>query len=639
MKKIILFYLLIIINATSFSNIQKGVIDLRGYNFKEQEPVELVGDWKFVDTNGEAGFLEVPGSWGSDYGSARYRLTILSSGADNLLLETKQISSIFRASLNGNSLIEEKSIRPLHIPINLVPGENILEIVVENYTNVNGGIRNRIRLGDFNHMLKLYDIRVLHDGAFTGAALIMALFFFILFINNRSELSSFIFATLCLFLALRTFTTNDKILYDYISNIPYGLITRFEYVSMFILPVLLLLFLYQYFKAIRFKRLFYLFFLLGSLFTISGLVLPSSIYISLLYYFFVYVIIGGLYITIMLVTFSIRKIPDSGKILISVMVLVIAAVYDILIILFSISNKLVLTNAIIVFILTMSVIISQKELRKQKRFKLLSAENRRGNEYLSKFVPNSFIKTVGIGDHRSIKRGEGVEKDMTILFCSIGGFDKETALLQGNEVIERLNQCYSIISPIISRYGGFIDKFIDETVMALFPDKPESAISAAVEINKYVRGLPFNMLSGIHSGKQFIGIVGDEKRVDATVISDVVNTASRINSFTAKISRPILVSEDTFKRITDKKMFKNTYMGRVKLKGKSQFIGIYAVYVDEIIKGDKMFSHSMKELESSSLMDMEETIWKIKLAHPEHEPANYYLDLIKRNRALEDSEK
>lgn len=639
MKKYILFSLLFIFITVTFSQVHRGVIDLRGYDFVSQDPVELIGDWEFIDVNGDEGFQEVPGSWGSEFGTALYSLNILSSGTENLLLETKQISSIYRVRLNGRSLLDNDSIRPLHIPINLISGENILEIEVENYTNVNGGIRNRIRVGDFNKVLKLYDLRVLHDAAYTGAALIMALFFLILFINNRSEVSSIIFALLCLFLALRTLTTNDKVLYDFLPNISYGLITRIEYFSMFILPILLLLFLYKYFDSVKYKKLYYLFFGVGSLFVLSGLVLPVNIYIGHLYYFFIYVLVGGIYILIMLVSFCFRKVADSGKILISVLVLVLAAIYDIFIILFSVSNKLVLSNAIIVFILMMSVIISQKELRMQKRVKRLSRENRRGNRYLSKFVPNSFIKTVGMGDHRTIKRGDGIEKEMTILFCSIKDFHKDSSLLQGSEVIDRLNQCYSIISPIITRYGGFVDKFIDETVMALFPDRPESCISAAIEINRYLKGLPFKMSCGIHSGKQFIGIVGDEKRVDATVISDVVNTASRINSFTRKINRDILVSEDTFNEILDKSKFKSTYMGRVKLKGKSKFIGIYAIYIDEINKGDKMFSHSMKELETRSLVEIEEVIRKIKLAHPDHEPSKYYLELIKQNRSLEDREK
>lgn len=639
MKKIILFYLILLIATLSFSQIQNGVIDLRGYDFISEDPVELTGEWEFVDVDGNRSYIDVPGSWGSQYGAVVYRLNIKSRGVNNLLLETKQISSNYTVRLNGVSLLDKGTIRPLHIPINLIPGDNILEIDVKNYTNINGGIRNRIRVGDFSKVLKLYDLRVLHDTAYTGAALIMALFFLILFINNRKELSSIIFAILCLFLALRTFTTNDKVLYDFIPNISYGLITRIEYFSMLILPILLLLFLYKYFDSLRYKKLFYLFLGVGSIFALSGLLLPAHIYIGQLYYFFIYVITGGVYIIIMLMTFYFRKVADSGKILISVLVLVLAVIYDILIILFSLSNKLVLSNAIIVFILMMSVIISQKELRMQKRVKVLSNENRRGNRYLSKFVPNSFIKTVGIGDHRSIKRGDGIEKEMTILFCSIKGFQKDTTLLQGSEIIERLNQCYSIISPIITRYGGFVDKFIDETVMALFPDRPESAISAAIEINKYTKGLPFNMSSGIHTGKQFIGIVGDKKRVDATVVSDVVNTASRINSFTRKIDRDILISEDTFNEIKDKSQFKTTYMGRVKLKGKSKFIGIYATYIDEINRGDKIFSHSMRELESRSLVEMEEMIRKIKYSHPDHVPAKYYLELIKQNRSLEDREK
>lgn len=638
MNKKLLIFIYLTVSIYLYSQVDNGFIDLTHYDFFTKPPVELVGEWKFIDVNGVDRFLSVPGSWGSELGKAVYSLTIESSGADNLILETTQINSFYEVVLNGKALTSSSEIRPLHIPLSLDKGSNILTVTVENYSNINGGIRNRVRIGDFNKMLKHYDLRVLHDSAFTGAALIMSLFFLILFFNNKKDDYSMLFAAICFFLAIRTFVTNDKVLYDYILNIPYSVITRLEYLSIYILPSLLLLFIKRYFKTIKYKTIFNIVFYPGLIFTFTSLFLPSKIYISILYWFFVYILISSSYALILLITFYIRKITDSGKILLSMFVLIFSGVYDIFIILYQISNKLIATNGIIIFIMMMSIIISQKEIRNQKRVKSLTLENKRVNKYLSRFVPNSFIQTVGLGDHKTIKRGDGVEKDMTILFSTIANFNRDVVLLKGSETIDLLNNCYSIISPIITRYGGFIDKFIDETVMALFPGSPDNAIKAAIEINRYTKGMHVNFQTGIHSGKQFIGIVGDHKRVDATVISDVVNTASRINRFAAKIDRDILISEETLAMI-DQSQFKHTFMGRVKLKGKTNFIGIHAIYVDTVNSGDKIFSHSMKELELSSLENIESVIKKISLTHPDHKPAQYYLELIRKNRRLEDAEK
>lgn len=183
--------------------------------------------------------------------------------------------------------------------------------------------------------------------------------------------------------------------------------------------------------------------------------------------------------------------------------------------------------------------------------------------------------------------------------------------------------------------------------MAVFPAKPEDAIDAIIQINLELKMYnnshpnltPIEIRSGIHIGSQFIGIVGDEKRVDATVISKVVNTASRINSFTEKLDRNILISDDIYQRLTNKKGYESKFMGKVKLKGNMNFMGIHCIYTDFVEDADNLFSLTMSKLENSSLDKIENVLLNIKMMYKNHAPTIFYLNLIQKNKRLEDFEK
>ena len=87
---------------------------------------------------------------------------------------------------------------------------------------------------------------------------------------------------------------------------------------------------------------------------------------------------------------------------------------------------------------------------------------------------------------------------------------------------------------------------------------------------------------GMHTGPLIMGIIGDDKRMDAATISDTVNTASRIESLTKFYGANILISEDSLKGIADKSPFNLRFLGKVLVKGKQHELGIY-----ECIDGDE----------------------------------------------------
>lgn len=651
--KIKILLLLIFITTSLFSNVQEGYVNLKGYDFDKNPPVKLSGHWRVQLPGKDIELVTVPGSWKNRYGFASYAITIESSGAKNLVLVPSQINTKCKVYINGRIVARSDSSRPLFIPLDLKDGFNYIQFIIENNSDFYPGFRSTPVIGSYDQMMEGYEKSVLNDSLTAGASFIIFIFFLALFICYPKDRSTLYFSLICLFLFLRGLVINDKIIYNYIPNFPYVLSNKIEYISIYILPVLLILFKKSYFNT-KWNKFSKILISLSSVLPIIGLFTTPKFYMSLLNYFYIIAMITSAYIILSIIYYTIIKKEDALKILISMLTLLVAALVDIYLIFNNTVETLFLSRVMIVFILFMSFIVSNKQIRNLLRIKRLTKENKVVNKYLHKFVPKDFIKHIGKEDITSVGLGDGVEKDMTVLFASLKGFYKQTRLLKGEQVISLLNRYLSIVSPIIIKNGGFVDKFMDETIMALFPNKPQDAIDAALEISNELskhnsqnrREFSLKVQTGIHKGNLYMGIVGDEKRFDATVISKVVNSASRISTFTQKIDKEILISEDIFKFIESDLKYKTSYMGKVKLKGNNKSIGIYSVTTEAYNnlsvleqQSDNLFSITMKKLENCSLSKIEDVLWKIKGMNPEHTPTLYYLKLIKENRRLEDLEK
>ena len=141
------------------------------------------------------------------------------------------------------------------------------------------------------------------------------------------------------------------------------------------------------------------------------------------------------------------------------------------------------------------------------------------------------------------------------------------------------------MGPIIERHGGFISQYLGDGIMAIFQDNPASALMACLQmqedIDKYnkileSRGIePIKVGMGMHTGPLVMGIIGDDLRWDATLISDTVNTASRIESTTKDYEADILLSYDSASQIKDIEDYNLNPIGELKVKGKTITIEIF----------------------------------------------------------------
>ncbi|MEO5906170.1 MAG: adenylate/guanylate cyclase domain-containing protein [Saprospiraceae bacterium] len=206
------------------------------------------------------------------------------------------------------------------------------------------------------------------------------------------------------------------------------------------------------------------------------------------------------------------------------------------------------------------------------------------HEVTKKFVPIEFIRSLGKESLTDVMLGDQVEKIVTVLFTDIRDFTSLSEKMTPEENFHFISSFNARLGPIIRSNHGFINQYMGDSIMALFPENPEDALYAAIQMQQAVHelnternadGLPAIKAGiGMHTGPLIMGITGDEFRMDTATISDTVNTAARIESLTKYYSSPLLLSSETLRQITDREKYLLRHLGKVQLKGKYTLLSI-----------------------------------------------------------------
>ena len=206
------------------------------------------------------------------------------------------------------------------------------------------------------------------------------------------------------------------------------------------------------------------------------------------------------------------------------------------------------------------------------------------HEVTKKFVPHEFIRSLAKETLTDVTLGDQVEKIVTVLFTDIRDFTTLSEKMTPEENFHFVSSFNARLGPVIRSNNGFINQYLGDSIMAIFPENPEDALRAAVGMQKAVHelnnerkemGLPLIKAGiGMHTGSLIMGITGDEFRMDAATISDTVNTAARIESLTKYYKSPLLLSDHTLQFLNGQNNFHFRHLGSVKLKGKNNLLSI-----------------------------------------------------------------
>lgn len=265
------------------------------------------------------------------------------------------------------------------------------------------------------------------------------------------------------------------------------------------------------------------------------------------------------------------------------------------------------------------------------------------NKAYYRFVPREFLDHMKKADIMDVMPGDAVKYEMSILFSDIRDFTTLSENMTPEENFGFINSYLTTISPAIHNNGGFIDKFIGDAIMALFPGDPENVVRAALEmsnrlmdfnIDRQKRGrAPIAIGIGIHRGDVMLGTVGEAHRMDGTVISDAVNLASRLESLTKMYGARIIVSEQVITSLGDKAdLYLRRYLGRVNVKGKNRPTTIFemiegrtTVEKEEMVRSRDQFEKAVSLLEKGQTVEARELLMSLQEDNPRDGAVKYLL--------------
>ncbi|HLA75959.1 MAG TPA: adenylate/guanylate cyclase domain-containing protein [Vicinamibacteria bacterium] len=219
--------------------------------------------------------------------------------------------------------------------------------------------------------------------------------------------------------------------------------------------------------------------------------------------------------------------------------------------------------------------------------RILAEEKKRERlgRFLSPQVANRILQT---SESSSAALGVPEAKEVSILFADIVGFTTMSERMSPAAVALLLNDYLSRMTDVIFQYEGTLDKYIGDAIMAVFgapldmPDHAYRCIRAALDMRERLEefnaerkeGPQLRIRIGINSGKAVACEIGSINKKEYTVLGDVVNTASRLESSVAT-PMTIVIGENTFDAVTD--LFECTNLGAKPLKGKEKVVVAYEV--------------------------------------------------------------
>lgn len=177
---------------------------------------------------------------------------------------------------------------------------------------------------------------------------------------------------------------------------------------------------------------------------------------------------------------------------------------------------------------------------------------------LSRFMPQTLVEKLSGEDMDG--GSDSQRQDAAIMFTDIRGFTRLSEQTDPAELGRFLGEFRSRLSVPIARHDGMVDKFIGDAIMVVFgtprpsQDDARNALNCALEMldtldrwnaERQRKGLDAVVIGiGVHYGSVLAGVLGDESRLEYTVIGDCVNVAERLEKLTKESGSPIVVSQD-----------------------------------------------------------------------------------------------
>jgi two-component system sensor histidine kinase ChiS len=270
------------------------------------------------------------------------------------------------------------------------------------------------------------------------------------------------------------------------------------------------------------------------------------------------------------------------------------------------------------------------------------------NKSYGRFVPHDFLQLLGKESIIDARLGDQTQSEMTIMFSDIRSYTTLSEQMTPEGNFKFINAYLKRVGPVIQENNGFVNQYFGDGLMALFAQLPDDALDAAIgmqlEILKYNEArvqkgrTPIQAGIGIHLGKLMLGIIGDENRNDTGVLSDAVNTASRLEGLTKLFGANLLLLEKTLDNIKNPSKYNFRFLGKLQVKGKANLVKVYECldgYSPEIILLKKEtlgdFDDGLSAYFEKDFPSAASYFKKVMEANPNDRTTKLYLDRVAYN--------
>jgi class 3 adenylate cyclase len=527
-----------------------------------------------------------------------------------------------------------------------VAGPTEILVEVENYHYRKGGILDAPLVLDADQAQQRYVAAHATDLLLAGGLLLMALYHLGLWLFRTKNRSALWFSLFCVAVMLRFMVTGEYVMADFLPDFSWELGKKFEFLIFSLGSVPFLLFLSSLYPGVRLKRLEYS--LIGVSFAIGLFVVFFPARITNLFVLGMEIWLApsfayGAYIVVRAV---LRRLPGARLFVAGLAFLVIGAVNDVLV-----ANQVLFTGyvmplAFFAVIVLQSFSLSRNFAASVDWTERLSDELKSTNIALRRFIPQEFFRLLDRADIKDIALGDMVHAEMTIMFTDLRGFTALSEKMSPQDTFAFLNSFFGRMGTVVRKHGGFIDKYLGDGFLALYPDSPDNAMAAAVEIQAEIvvynqlRGksgyAPIELGIGIHYGRLTLGTVGEAGRMDTTVIADSVNLASRLEAMTKQYGKGIVVTLEFMDLLKEPDIYHWRYLGKVRVQGRTEAIEVVHVYdglpqveFQAYESGKAAFEEALAAYRSGELAAATTAFAAILESHPADRGSRSYFERIR----------
>lgn len=577
-----------------------GSLDLTGYRWPSG-PVALDGTWMFdgrpVAVPSELKFQGTP------FGEGTYHLNvILPPGEETLALRMPMVGTAFELRVAGKLLATEGTVSPREegavpsyrprLVLLPVPENGVLDlsIRVSNWHDQFAGLYYGLTLGPWEQVKAQRDRAALWEALMFGGIFLIGLYHCGAFIFRSQNRAPLWFGVFCILVAIRSTLYSEVIFLDAFPDASWFVVIRGVYATMSLGLVAFAAFLDRLYPVLAWKPALRAAVVAGWAYALINLLAPVSWTTALLVPFQILMVAYGVYSLVTVGKALAAKESGAGLFVTGMGIFLATMVLDIIKSHWFGSIPSLVNLGTLVFLLMQSLVVARLFAASFSMAENHSRAMDKINTSLERFIPREVLGFLNKKSIIEIDLGDYSEMRMTVFFLDIRDFTSLSESMSPRENFRFINSFLKRFGPLVRSHNGFVDKYLGDGMMALFPGHPDEALRAAVSmriaLKEYNEGRvrggyePIRFGIGVHTGPLMLGTIGENMRMDSTVISDTVNAASRLEGLTKKYLTDILVSGATVAGLQEPGEFPTEFLALETVKGKTKPIEVFRVLVD-----------------------------------------------------------